>query len=237
MADVVDPVHAILVGVRDFPVIYKPEEAASPSPRPGVAIEHFYAFREYHHQICIFTVEWTKFVASAGGKAVSRREKPRTRHHGLTQQKRQEIKEAFELFDTDGSGTIDAKELNVAMRNILTLVAEYNHYVLQQINQMIADVDKDGSGAIDFDEFVHMMTAKIGERDSKEELMKAFRIIDQDNNGKISDVDIQRIAKELGENFTMQEIREMIEEADRNGDGEVDMDEFFRMMKRTNYGY
>lgn len=47
---------------------------------------------------------------------------------------------------------------------------------------MIADVDKDGSGAIDFDEFVHMMTAKMGERDSKEELTKAFQIIDQDKN-------------------------------------------------------
>ncbi|KAM1024509.1 hypothetical protein TB1_037113 [Malus domestica] len=77
----------------------------------------------------------------------SRKEKPRGRHHGLTQQKRQEIKEAFELFDTDGSGTIDAKELNVAMR---ALGFEMNK---EQINQMIADVDKDGSGAIDFDEF------------------------------------------------------------------------------------
>lgn len=48
-------------------------------------------------------------------RGVSRKEKPR-RHHGLNQQKRQEIKEAFDLFDTDGSGTIDAKELNVAMR-------------------------------------------------------------------------------------------------------------------------
>jgi Ca2+-binding EF-hand superfamily protein len=50
---------------------------------------------------------------------------------------------------------------------------------------MIADVDKDGSGAIDFDEFVYMMTAKIGERDTKEELMKAFHIIDHDKNVKI----------------------------------------------------
>ena len=47
---------------------------------------------------------------------------------------------------------------------------------------MIADVDKDGSGAIDFDEFYHMMTAKIGERDTKEELMIEFRIIDKDKN-------------------------------------------------------
>lgn len=51
---------------------------------------------------------------------------------------------------------------------------------------MIADVDKDGSGAIDFDEFVHMMTAKMGERDSKEELTKAFHIIDQDKNVKLA---------------------------------------------------
>ncbi|XP_044462327.1 probable calcium-binding protein CML20 [Mangifera indica] len=161
----------------------------------------------------------------------SRREKQRTRHHGLTNPKKQEIKEAFELFDTDGSGTIDAKELNVAMR---ALGFEMNE---EQIKQMIADVDKDGSGAIDFDEFVHMMTTKIGERDSKEELMKAFHIIDQDNNGKISVADIKKIAKELDLNFTEQEINEMVEEADKDHDGEVGIDDFIRMMKKTTYGH
>ncbi|XP_062188140.1 probable calcium-binding protein CML13, partial [Phragmites australis] len=107
----------------------------------------------------------------------------------------------------------------------------------EQINRMIADIDKDGSGGIDYEEFEHMMTAKIGERDSKEELTKAFRIIDQDKNGRISDVDIQRIAKELGENFTYEEIQEMVREADRNGDGEIDFDEFTRMIRSTSYGY
>ncbi|OAY35427.1 caltractin [Manihot esculenta] len=164
-------------------------------------------------------------------RAQSRKDKPRGRPHGLSQQKRQEIREAFELFDTDGSGTIDAKELNVAMRALGYEMTE------EQINLMIADVDKDGSGAIDYDEFEHMMTAQIGERDTKEELMKAFRIIDQDNNGKISVDDIKRIAKELGENFTDRDIREMIDEADRDHDGEVGMDEFFRTMKRTTYRY
>ncbi|KZV42471.1 caltractin [Dorcoceras hygrometricum] len=138
-----------------------------------------------------------------------RKDKPR-RPHGLTQQKRQEIKEAFELFDTDGSGTIDAKELNVAMRALGFEMSE------EEIKGMIAEVDKDGSGAIDFDEFCHMMTAKFGERDTKEELMKAFNIIDQDKNGKISFADIQRIGKELGENFTEKEIQDMIDEADRD---------------------
>ena len=34
----------------------------------------------------------------------------------LTEEQKQEIKEAFDLFDTDGSGNIDSKELKVAMR-------------------------------------------------------------------------------------------------------------------------
>ncbi|KAI4330619.1 hypothetical protein MLD38_028892 [Melastoma candidum] len=164
-------------------------------------------------------------------RGASRKDKPRGRSHHLTKEKRQEIKEAFELFDTDGSGTIDAKELNVAMRALGFEMTE------EQIHQMIADVDKDGSGAIDFDEFVHMMTAKIGERDTKSELMKAFQIIDQDNNGKISAADIKRIAKDLGENFTDREIQEMINEADQDHDGEVNADEFIGMMRRTSYGY
>lgn len=170
-------------------------------------------------------------MASSSSKTQSRRGRPRTRQHGISQQNRQEIREAFDLFDTDGSGTIDAKELNVAMRALGFEMTE------QQIEQMIADVDKDGSGAIEFEEFVQMMTAKIGERDTKAELAKAFNLIDQDKNGKISVQDIQRIAKDLGEPFTIDEIKEMVHEADQNEDGEVDQDEFLRIMKRTSYAY
>lgn len=57
---------------------------------------------------CFFSLSKTHSRVAIGFQGVygetSRREKPRGRNHGLTQQKRQEIKEAFELFDTDGSG-------------------------------------------------------------------------------------------------------------------------------------
>lgn len=49
------------------------------------------------------------------------------------------------------------------------------------VRRMIAEVDKDESGAIDFDEFVEMMTGKMGERDSKEEIMKVFELFDDEN--------------------------------------------------------
>ncbi len=51
---------------------------------------------------------------------------------------------------------------------------------IQEIRKMIAEIDKDGSGKIDFNEFLHIMTSKMGEPDSKEEIMKTFRLFDDD---------------------------------------------------------
>ena len=110
----------------------------------------------------------------------------------LTEEQKQEIREAFDLFDTDGSGTIDAKELKVAMR---ALGFEPKK---EEIKKMIADIDKDGSGTIDFDEFLQMMTAKMSEKDSREEILKAFRLFDDDETGKISFKNLKRVAKEVG---------------------------------------
>ena len=141
------------------------------------------------------------------------------------EEQKQEIREAFDLFDTDGSGTIDAKELKVAMR---ALGFEPKK---EEIKKMISDIDKDGSGTIDFSEFLEMMTAKMSEKDSREEILKAFRLFDDDETGKISFRNLKRVAKELGENMTDEELQEMIDEADRDGDGEINEDEFLRIMR------
>ena len=65
-------------------------------------------------------------------------------------------------------------------------------------------------------------------------MLKVFRFFDDDETGKISFRNLKRVAKELGENMSDEEIQEMIDEADRDGDGEINMDEFMRIMKKTN---
>merc|ERR1711994_951098 len=124
------------------------------------------------------------------------------------------------------AGTIDAKELRVAMR---ALGFEPKK---EEIKKMIADIDKDDSGTIDFDEFLDMMTAKMSEKDSREEIRKAFRLFDDDETGFITLKNLRRVAKEIGENMTDEELREMIDEADRDGDGQVSEEEFLRIMKK-----
>lgn len=145
----------------------------------------------------------------------------------LTEEQKQEIREAFDLFDADGSGTIDVKELKVAMR---ALGFEPKK---EEIKKMIQDIDKEGSGTIDFNDFLKLMTQKMSEKDSKEEILKAFRLFDDDSTGRISFKNLKRVAKELGENLTDEELQEMIDEADRDNDGEINEAEFLRIMKKT----
>ncbi|KAL0613650.1 Centrin-1 [Plecturocebus cupreus] len=132
----------------------------------------------------------------------------------LTEDQKQDVREAFDLFDADGSGTIDAKELKVAMRALGFKPRK------EEMKKMISEVDKEGTGKISFNDFLAVMTQKMSEKDTKEEMLKAFRLFDDDETGKISFKNLKRVANELGENLTDEELQEMIDEADRDGDGE-----------------
>eukprot|EP01084_Bolivina_argentea_P238197 400185_1 len=148
---------------------------------------------------------------------------------GLSEEEIEEIREAFNLFDTDGSGTIDPKELKATMQS---LGFEAKN---QTIYQMISDIDKDGSGSIDFEEFLDMMTAKMSDKDTKEDIQKVFNLFDDDHTGKISLRNLKRVAKELGETMSDAELLEMIERADTDEDGEIDPEEFYSIMTKKTF--
>tara|TARA_B110000305_G_C19272224_1_gene555045 strand:+ start:475 stop:954 length:480 start_codon:yes stop_codon:yes gene_type:complete len=138
----------------------------------------------------------------------------------------EEIKEAFQLFDTEGRGQIDIKELKAAFRALGFQVKK------AEIRTMMSDVDKEGADNITFDEFVEMCGPKMTSRDTRDEIMKVFGLFDDDGTGAISFRNLRRVASELGENLTDEELQEMIDEADRDGDGLINEDEFFRVMKK-----
>lgn len=65
-----------------------------------------------------------------------------------------QLRAAFNLCDTDGSGTISAKELLHAMNDILG-----ENMTMAEIQAMIKEADSDGSGEIDFEEFKKIMAS------------------------------------------------------------------------------
>ena len=148
---------------------------------------------------------------------------------GLTEDEIEEIKEAFDLFDTDGSGQIDPKELKAAMQS---LGFEAKN---QTIFQMISDLDKNKSGTIEFEEFLDMMTARMSDKDTREDINKVFRLFEDDNTGTISIRNLRRVARELGETMTDDELQEMVDRADSNGDGAVTLDDFYNIMTKKTF--
>ena len=147
--------------------------------------------------------------------------------NGLTEDEVMEIKEAFDLFDTDKSGEIDVNELKKALTN-LGIDAKN-----QNLQNMLADIDKNGNANIDFDEFIDMMTAKMSDKDTREDLEKVFDLfIGDDNTDKIDIKHLKRVCKELNENMTDDELNEMIVRADLDRDGKVNFEEFYAIMTK-----
>jgi centrin-1 len=143
---------------------------------------------------------------------------------GLTDDEVEELRQAFDLFDTDGGGTIDPKELRAAMRS---LGLETKN---QTVYQMIQEIDKDSKGEIDFDEFLDLMTSKLAGSDTEEDIQKIFNLFDDDETGFITLHNLKRVASELGERIDDAELLEMIERADLDQDGQISPKEFFRIM-------
>ena len=142
----------------------------------------------------------------------------------LTEDKINEFKEAFEIFDKDKDGYITTKELGDIMKNLGQTPSE------AELQDMINEVDIDGNGTIDFKEFLGLMARKMRDNDSEEELIEAFKVFDRDGNGLISNVELQHVMTSLGENVTMDEVEEMIKEADLDGDGYINYEEFVKMI-------
>merc|ERR1711964_759132 len=107
----------------------------------------------------------------------------------------------------------------------------------EELKKLISDLDKNGGagsaaagqGQLDFNEFLEIMTAKMSEKDSKEQIQKAFLLF-KGQSGKISFEDLKGVAKELGETMSDEELKEMIREADKDEDNEVSEEEFMRII-------
>jgi len=83
---------------------------------------------------------------------------------------------------------------------------------------------------IDFTEFMALMSKKMNEHDTEEELIEAFKVFDKDSTGLISAHNLRTVMANVGETLTNEEVDEMVTEADLDGDGQINYEEFVRMM-------
>mmetsp|Transcript_13605 Transcript_13605/g.16200 ORF Transcript_13605/g.16200 Transcript_13605/m.16200 type:complete len:117 (+) Transcript_13605:210-560(+) len=102
-----------------------------------------------------------------------------------------------------------------------------------QVIKFVHEVDPRNEGSINYDQYMDIMTERYSERDPDEEIMKAFRLFDQDGSGTINIRNMRAIARELGESLSDEELKAMIDEFDKDQDGEISTEEFMYIMKQA----
>ncbi|KAI5754330.1 calmodulin-A-like [Diaphorina citri] len=144
----------------------------------------------------------------------------------LTEDQVNDFREAFSLFDKDGSGTITAKHLGIVMRSLGRNPSE------AELEEMIREVDPEGKGIIDFPHFLELMMKKVKDVESGEELLEAFRVFDKDGDGIINVAELRHVMTNLGEKLTEEEVDAMIAVADQEGLGYIRYEDFVQVMLR-----
>ena len=133
------------------------------------------------------------------------------------------------VADQDGDGTISIAELRVVLGPGGALAEVTGALNNEEIDALISIADQDGDGEIGYEEFVCLVNRMKG-GDSEEEMRKAFRYFDIDKDGVISKGDMKEALRRLGKQFNDQTITEIFDDADENGDGMVDYNEFVNIL-------
>ncbi|XP_050296365.1 neo-calmodulin-like [Anthonomus grandis grandis] len=136
----------------------------------------------------------------------------------------EEIREVFKIFDKDDDGTISTKELGTVMKALGQNPTE------AELLDIITEVDKDGNGLIDFEEFTDVMKNIIKECDNEDDIKGAFRVFDKDGKGYITVKDLMETLSSLGEKIPEEQYEDMVRAADLDGDGQVTLGDFMEMM-------
>ncbi|KZT02124.1 EF-hand, partial [Laetiporus sulphureus 93-53] len=142
-----------------------------------------------------------------------------TRVLALIDEQKQEIKEAFKLFDMDKDGCVDYHELKSGF-----------DLKKAEVLKILRDHDRTGHGLMDFENFAKIMSERILTRDPIEEIRRSFQLFDDDNNGKISLRNPRRVAKEIGDRLEDDKLQAIIDEFGLDQDGEINEQQLFAIM-------
>jgi Ca2+-binding EF-hand superfamily protein len=147
----------------------------------------------------------------------------------LTAEDYEELKSTFNVFDEDGSGTIDPAEINKVLEELG--LDKRNPFILSLIHGL-----RDQNKPVNFDEFLNIICSRVGETKTKDGIRKVFSLFDKDENGTVDFEEFKLIAKQLHENLTDDDLLEMLHSTHINhktatNEG-VDFEEFYRIVSK-----
>ncbi|PON44556.1 Parvalbumin [Parasponia andersonii] len=140
-----------------------------------------------------------------------------------------QLKEIFARFDMDADGSLTQLELAALLRSLgLKPTGD-------QLHALLANIDANGNGAVEFDELVQAILPDINDEVllNQDQLLEVFRSFDRDGNGNITAAELAGSMAKMGHPLTYRELSDMMREADTNNDGVLSFNEFATIMARS----
>ncbi|KAK9277259.1 hypothetical protein L1049_006798 [Liquidambar formosana] len=140
-----------------------------------------------------------------------------------------QLKDIFMRFDMDSDGSLTQLELAALLRALgLKPTGD-------QLHELLANMDSNGNGSIEFDELVVAIMPDMSQEVlvNQEQLLEVFRSFDRDGNGYITAAELAGSMAKMGHPLTYRELTDMMREADENGDGVISFNEFATMMAKS----
>ncbi|CAF1330997.1 unnamed protein product [Rotaria sp. Silwood1] len=138
-----------------------------------------------------------------------------------------DLHDAFDLFDRDRSGTISLSELKQI------LVALNFNPTDSLVRKVMKEMDIDGNGSVEFDEFVKVMKNVYERKFTDDEMRRAFKCFDMDNSGYITASELHEVLRRLNRDVSERRINEVLREVDTDHDGKISYEEFVRIIQQT----
>ena len=142
-----------------------------------------------------------------------------------------DLKNTFQVFDEDGSGTIDPEEINKALEELG--IGRTNPFILGLINGL-----KDKNRPVNFDEFLDIICSRVGENKTKDGLKKVFALYDKNEDGVLDFEEFKGVAKWIKDGINDDDLLEMLHSTHINQktatNEYVSFDEFYRIVSKFN---
>ena len=146
----------------------------------------------------------------------------------LTEDEVKDCKEAFDLFDLDNSGTVDPKEVQAALNSL-------GRDQSPTIFRLLAGIEELGA-EIDFESFLGHVNDRLGNRESRDGVQRILDLFDAEGTGNITLKALTRVARELGESMTEEELAHALERISSLGKPELSFEDFYKVMTKKVYG-
>ena len=144
----------------------------------------------------------------------------------LQEERRKLMREVLDLYDPDNEGFVKSRDIAKILRAMGRTLEDDDE------QNFVQAADPDNTGRISKDNFLETVEAMFSlPKEEVNELLDAFKVFDLKNTGKISVKNFKKVLTDIGQEFSEEEVEDILRYIDIARDGNINIKDFIQVWK------